>query len=64
MIEAEFHEQQEWYEDRQRRLAERQREQGRLHAADPYRVPLYLPADDEEFPDESYTAGWQQEPGS
>jgi len=48
-------------EERQRRLAERQAEQERLHDADPYRVPKYLPVDDEEFPDESYTAGWDQE---
>ena len=47
-----------------RRFEERAREQERRHLADPHHVPLYLPADDEEFPDESFTAGWQQEPGA
>lgn len=51
-------------EERQRRLAERQAKQERLHAADPHRVPKYIPVDDEEFPDESFTAGWSQEPGA
>jgi hypothetical protein len=48
-------------EERNRRLAERAAEQARLHALDPYRVPLFLPVDDEEFPDETYTAAWRQE---
>jgi hypothetical protein len=59
-----FAEQAAWYEERQRRMAMRQAEQERLHQADPYRVPKYLPVDDDEFPDESFTAGWAQEPGS
>jgi hypothetical protein len=59
-----FEEQHTWYEGRQRRMAERQAEQERLHAADPHHVPLYLPVDDEEVPDESFTAGWAQEPGA
>jgi len=42
-------------------MTERQAEQERLHAADPYHVPKYLPPDDPEFPDESYTAGWGDE---
>ena len=57
-------EQRQWSEDRARRLAVRMAEQERLHAADPYRVPKYIPVDDPEFPDESYTAGWAQEPGA
>jgi hypothetical protein len=56
-----FEEQRQEHEEWMRRLAERQAEQERLHAADPYRVPKYLPPDDEEFPDESFTAGWEQE---
>lgn len=51
-------------EDRERRLAERMAEQERLHEADPYRVPKYIPVDDPEFPDETYTAGWNQEEGA
>lgn len=51
-------------EERQRRLAERIAEQERLHAADPERHSLMIPVDDEEFPDESYTAGWEQEEGA
>jgi hypothetical protein len=54
-------EQAAWYADRQRRLAERQAEQERLHAADPHNVPKYVPVDDDEFPDESYTAGWTED---
>lgn len=53
-----------WREGRDRRMAERAAEQERLHDADPYRVPKYLPVDDPEFPDESFTAGWNQEEGS
>jgi hypothetical protein len=49
---------------RDRVLDEAQREQERLHAADPYQVPLYVPADAEGLQDESYTAGWQEEPGA
>lgn len=56
--------QRQWREDRDRRMAERQAEQERLHAGDPYRVPKYIPVDDDEFPSEAYTAGWQEEPGS
>ena len=58
---ADWEEQRQWRQDRDRRLAERQVEQERMHAADPYNVPLYLPVDDPEFPDETYTAGWTQE---
>src|SRR5258707_15014426 len=50
-----------WSEDRDRRMAERQAEQERMHAADPYRVPKYIPVDDEEFPTESFTASWTDE---
>lgn len=50
-----------WREDRERRLAVRMEEQRLLHEADPFNVPLYLPVDDEEFPDESYTAGWSDD---
>ena len=46
----------------QRRLAERQAEQARLHAADPLHVPKYLPVDDDEFGTEAYTAGWEDHP--
>ena len=46
------------------RLAERAAEQLRLHELDPYRIPMYIPADDDELPCESFTAGWQQEPGA
>jgi hypothetical protein len=53
--------QRQWSEARERRLAERMAEQARLHEADPYNVPLYLPVDDPEFPGESFTAGWVQE---
>lgn len=59
-----FEEERRWREDRDRRLAERQAEQARLHELDPFGTPLYLPVDDPEFPDETYTAGWQQEEGS
>jgi hypothetical protein len=47
--------------DRKARFAERCALQERLHAADPARYSLTVPVDDEEFPDESYTAGWGQE---
>jgi hypothetical protein len=57
-------EQRQWSEDRARRLATRAEEQRRLHEAHPYNVPLYVPVDDEEFPDESFTAGWEQEEGA
>jgi hypothetical protein len=56
--------QRRWSEDRDRRMAERIAVQERLHAADPERHSLMIPVDDEEFPDESYTAGWAQEPGA
>lgn len=46
-----------WYRLRD----EKQREQERLHALDPQHVPFYLPADDPDFPDESYTAGGPEE---
>jgi hypothetical protein len=51
-------------EARARRMAERVAEQERLHGADPERHSLMIPVDDDEFPDESYTAGWQQEEGA
>ena len=41
-------------------LAEQQR---LLHEADPEH-PLMIPVDDPEFPDETYTAGWEQEEDS
>jgi hypothetical protein len=50
--------------DYQRRLAERAREQERLHMADPHRVPMFIPVDDPEFGTEAWTAGWETEPGS
>jgi hypothetical protein len=53
--------QRRWREDRDRRMAERQAEQQRLHAADPSSVPLYIPVDDAEFGTDAYTAGWEQE---
>ena len=56
--------QRQWRLNRDRRFAERAAEQERLHEADPYRVPKYIPVDDPEVPDESYTAGWQQEEGA
>lgn len=59
-----FEEEHRWREDRDRRLAERAAEQEQLHEADPFGTPKYLPADDEEFPSEAWTAGWQQEDGS
>jgi hypothetical protein len=46
----------------QRRFRERAEEQARKHAADPLHEPLYLPADDDEFPDASWTAGGPEEP--
>jgi hypothetical protein len=58
---ADWAEQARWRKDRDDRLAERQAEQERRHEADPFNVPKYLPADDDEFPDESYTAGWIDE---
>ena len=45
-----------------RALDEAQAAQERRHAGDPYHEPFYLPADAEGFEDESYTAGWQEEP--
>jgi hypothetical protein len=33
----------------------------RRHQADPLHVPMYLPADDPEFPSEAYTAGGPDE---
>jgi hypothetical protein len=42
------------------RLAERAAEQLARHQADPLRVPKYLPVDDHEFPDDSFTAGWRR----
>jgi hypothetical protein len=57
-----FEEQAAWSEERKRRMEARQAEQERLHALHPYRVPKYLPVDDDEFPDESYTAGWEDHP--
>ena len=56
--------QRQWREDRDRRMAARQAEQERLHELDPHNVPKYIPVDDPEFPDESYTAGWEQEESS
>ena len=53
--------QRRWRENRDRRIAEHQAEQERLHEADLCNVPKYLPVDDDEFPDESYTAGWREE---
>ena len=61
---ADWEEQRRWREDRDRRLAERQAEQERLHELDPFGTPKYLPTNDEEFPDESFTAGWEPEEGS
>jgi hypothetical protein len=49
-------------DDRQRRRDERQAEQERAHESDPLHVPREIPVDDEEFPDESYTAGWEDHP--
>jgi hypothetical protein len=40
---------------------ERIAQQKLLHDADPYNVPLYPPADDDEFGSEAFTAGWGQE---
>ena len=54
----------QWHADRDRRMAERAEEQRLLHEADPERHPLAIPVDDPEFPDESFTAGWQQEEGA
>jgi hypothetical protein len=51
-------------EERKRRFAERVEEQRLLHEADPEHHSLMIPVDDEEFPDESYTAGWTQEEDS
>ncbi len=51
-------------QQRAARLAERAEQQRLAHEADPYNVPLYLPTDDPEFPDETYTAGWEQEEGA
>ena len=45
-----------------RRFGERAREQERRHAADPIHEPKYLPADDDEFPAESFVAGGPEEP--
>lgn len=61
---ADWDAQRRWSAERERRLAERQAEQERLHEADPYNVPKYLAADDEEFPSEAYTAGWETEEGA
>lgn len=41
----------------QRRFEEHAAEQRRRHEADPYNKPLYLSADDPEFPTEAWTAG-------
>jgi hypothetical protein len=35
--------------------------QQRLHALDPELYSLMIPVDDDDFPDESYTAGWADE---
>jgi hypothetical protein len=53
-----------WREDYDRRLAERAELQRRLHEADPERHSLLIPVDDEEFPTEAFTAGWEQEEGA
>ncbi len=50
-----------WREDRDRRFAVRVAKQDRLHALDPERYSLLVPVDDDEFPDESFTAGWADE---
>lgn len=62
--EADWEAQRRWSEDRARRLAARVEEERRLHEADPEHHSLMIPVDDEEFPDESFTAGWAQEEGS
>jgi hypothetical protein len=62
--EEDWESQRQWTEARRRRMAERMAEQERLHELDPYNVPMYLPVDDPEFPDENYTAGWTQEEGA
>ena len=50
-----------WREDRDRRFAVRVAKQERLNALDPERYSLLVPVDDDEFPDESFTAGWADE---
>jgi len=50
--------------ERQRALDEAHRAQERMHEQDPYRVPLFLPVDHPGLEDESFTAGWQDEPGA
>jgi hypothetical protein len=50
-----------WSEDRARRFAARVEEQRRLHEAEPDRYDLLVPVDDDEFPSEAHTAGWDQE---
>lgn len=47
-----------------RRFEERAAEQLRRHLADPYHEPMYLPADDEEFPSAAWTGGWGDEEGA
>jgi hypothetical protein len=59
-----FEDQRQWSADRARRLAIRVEQQRLRHEADPLHVPLAIPVDDEEFPSEAFTAGWQQEEGS
>jgi hypothetical protein len=48
-------------EERQRRMAIRDAEQLAAHMADPQNVPMYVPVDDPDWPDETFTAGWQQD---
>jgi hypothetical protein len=47
----------------QRRFEERAAEQLRAHLADPYNVPMAIPADDDEFPSD-YTVGSPEEEDS
>jgi hypothetical protein len=51
-------------EDRRCRLAARIELQRQLHEAEPRKHSLMIPVDDDEFPCESWTAGWAQEPGA
>lgn len=62
--EADWEEQRRWSEGRAARLAVRLEEQRALHEVDQLKHGLYLAPTDDEFPDESFTAGWSQEKGA
>lgn len=59
--EEDWEEQRQWREEYDRRFAARVDEQKRLHEFDPECHSLLVPADDEEFGADAYTAGWRDE---